>query len=337
MFGGFMVLVLVAGSPNHIQGKQTKEKIVIAHRGASGYLPEHTLEAKALAYGQGADYLEQDVVMTKDDVLVVLHDHHLDTTTDVAEVYPDRHRQDGRYYVIDFTLAEIKQLQVTERIDLSTGQAVYKNRFPPGKSHFEVATLREEIEFIQGLNQSTGKRVGIYPEIKSPDFHESEGKDIAAAMITLLGEYGYKSRDDKCFVQCFHPQTLQRIRDEMGSDLSLVQLIGGTQWRQMAGQSSDRAEEVMKEISKYADGIGPDMNLIISGVGKSGKPVISDMVTLAHNYDLVVHPYTLRKDARPAWTKNYEQLLEWFYFQADVDGAFTDFPDIAVELLSGAQ
>ena len=332
-----MAIVLMAGSANHIQGKQTKEKIVIAHRGASGYLPEHTLEAKALAYGQGADYLEQDVVMTKDDVLVVLHDHHLDTTTDVAEVYPDRHRQDGRYYVIDFTLAEIKQLQVTERIDLSTGQTVYKDRFPPGKSRFEVATLREEIEFIQGLNQSTGERVGIYPEIKSPDFHESEGKDIAAAMIALLGEYGYKSRDDNCFVQCFHPETLQRIRNEIGSDLSLVQLIGGTQWRQMVGQSSDRAEDVMREISEFADGIGPDMNLIISGVGKSGKPEISDMVALAHTYDLVVHPYTLRKDAMPEWTKNYKQLLEWFYFQADVDGVFTDFPDIAVELLSGAQ
>lgn len=332
-----MALLLFAGFLNHLQGKQAKEKIVIAHRGASGYLPEHTLEAKALAYGQGADYLEQDVVMTKDDVLVVLHDHHLDTTTDVAEVFPDRNRQDGRYYVIDFTLEEIKQLRVTERIDLTTGQPVYADRFPPGKSRFEIATLREEIEFVQGLNQSTGKRVGVYPEIKSPDFHESEGKDIGAAMISLLDEYGYKSREDKCFVQCFHPETLRRIRNEMGSDLALVQLIGGTQWRQIAGQDTHRASEAMKEISEYADGIGPDMNLIISGVGKNGKPEISDMVALAHKNDLVVHPYTLRKDAMPEWTKNYQQLLEWFYFQAGVDGVFTDFPDIAVELLTGVK
>jgi glycerophosphoryl diester phosphodiesterase len=91
----------------------SNEKIVIAHRGASGYLPEHTLPAKAMAYAQGADYLEQDLVMTKDDHLVVLHDHYLDRVTDVADRFPDRARKDGRYYAIDFTLDEIKSLKVS--------------------------------------------------------------------------------------------------------------------------------------------------------------------------------------------------------------------------------
>ncbi|CCK15264.1 Glycerophosphoryl diester phosphodiesterase,periplasmic [Cronobacter universalis NCTC 9529] len=100
------------------------DKLVIAHRGASGYLPEHTLPAKAMAYAQGADYLEQDLVMTKDDQLVVLHDHYLDRVTDVAERFPDRARKDGRYYAIDFTLAEIKSLKFSEGFELENGKKV---------------------------------------------------------------------------------------------------------------------------------------------------------------------------------------------------------------------
>lgn len=101
-------------------------KIVIAHRGASGYLPEHTLPAKAMAYAQGADYLEQDLVITKDDELIVLHDHYLDRVTDVAKRFPDRARKDGRYYAIDFTLAEIKSLKFTEGFEIENGKAVQK-------------------------------------------------------------------------------------------------------------------------------------------------------------------------------------------------------------------
>src|SRR5262249_26330393 len=103
------------------------EPVVIAHRGASGYLPEHTLPAKALAYGMGADYLEQDVVLTRADQPLVLHDVHLDTVTDVAEVFPDRKRPDGRFYALDFTLAEIQSLRVTERIDPKTKRPVFPN------------------------------------------------------------------------------------------------------------------------------------------------------------------------------------------------------------------
>jgi len=173
-----VVLMLVAGSGNALAGEK---KIVIAHRGACGYLPEHTLEAKAMAYGMGADYIEQDVVLTRDDRAVVLHDIHMDTVTDVAKAFPDRKREDGRYYAIDFTLDEIKKLHVTERMDLETGKPVFPGRFPAGKSGFRVPTLEEEIELIQGLNKSTGKDVGIYPEIKSPAWHRSEGKDISKA------------------------------------------------------------------------------------------------------------------------------------------------------------
>ena len=140
------------------------DKLIIAHRGASGYLPEHTLESKALAFGQQADYLEQDLAMTKDNRLIVIHDHFLDGLTDVAKKFPHRARKDGRYYVADFTLKEIQTLEMTEnfKVENSKQVQVYPNRFPLWKSHFKIHTFEDEIEFIQGLEKSTGKKVGIF-------------------------------------------------------------------------------------------------------------------------------------------------------------------------------
>ncbi|MGI9569930.1 MAG: glycerophosphodiester phosphodiesterase family protein, partial [Desulfobulbia bacterium] len=133
-----------------------EEKIIIAHRGASGYLPEHTLESKALAYGLGADYLEQDLVLSRDDVVIVMHDIFLDEVTNVATIFPDRVRNDGRYYVIDFNYEELLELKVHERVDRSTGEQVFPERFPKDKSSFSVPSLNEEIEMIQGINLNSG-------------------------------------------------------------------------------------------------------------------------------------------------------------------------------------
>ena len=201
------------------------KKIVIAHRGASGYLPEHTLEAKAMAHAMGADYLEQDLVLSKDHIPVVIHDIHLEEVTNVAERYPGRARKDGRYYAIDFTWDELKELSVTERLNTKTGKPVYPGRFPPGGSAFRLHTLQDEIELIQGLNKSTGKRTGIYPEIKDPGFHREHGKDIARIVLDVLDEYGYRSKEDACILQCFDSAELQRIRENLGSKLFLTQLL----------------------------------------------------------------------------------------------------------------
>ena len=117
---------------------------VTAHRGASGYLPEHTLPAKAMAYAMGVDYVEQDVVMTKDGKLMVMHDILVDTTTDVAKKFPDRHRKDGRYYSSDFTYDELRSLRVTERFDPKTGKAVFAGRFPDSPIAYQIPSLEEE-------------------------------------------------------------------------------------------------------------------------------------------------------------------------------------------------
>jgi len=271
-------------------------KLVIAHRGASGYLPEHTLAAKAMAYAQGADYIEQDLVMTKDYQLVVLHDRHLDTVTDVAKVYPDRSRDDGRFYVIDFTLVEIRRLSVFERFEMKDGVAtpVFEGRFPLGKSSFRIHTFAEEIELSQGLNEATGQSIGLYPEIKSPQFHRDEGKDIASAVLDTLKQYGYEKKTDKVFLQCFDPYELQRIHGELMPErqmaVRLVQLIGSSvQYESMLNADG------MKRIAAIADGIGPSMLLLVREDSTQSNLNPTGLVELAHAAGIPTHSVEKRR------------------------------------------
>ncbi|USD59428.1 glycerophosphodiester phosphodiesterase [Vibrio sp. SCSIO 43140] len=327
--------------------------LVIAHRGASGYLPEHTLEAKALAYAMKPDYIEQDVVMTKDDRLVVLHDHYLDRVTDVASRFPDRAREDGRFYAIDFTLAEIKTLHVTEGFKLDEqGNKVagYPERFPMWKSDFTVPTLEEEIELIQGLNQTLGYDIGIYPEIKAPWFHRHEGKDISKAVLTVLKRYGYDTKDDNIYLQCFDANELQRINDQllpdMGMDLKLVQLIAYTDWNETMVYQGDKKQPYryewmfepkgMEQVARYADGIGPWKPMLVDSSSTKGNIKVTPLMESAKAAGLAVHPYTFRADKGriPAYAEDFDDMLNIFYHQVKVDGVFTDFPDKAVEFLN---
>ena len=296
-------------------------KIVIAHRGASGYLPEHTLEAYAMAYAMGADYIEPDLVLTKDGTFVIVHDITLESTTDVEQVFPDRHRNDGRWYAADFTLAEIKQLRVHERTR-KDGTPYFPQRFPLNRSQFEVPTFAEMIELIQGLNISTGRNVGIYPEIKRPGWHAEQGLPMEKALLDILSQYGYAGPDAKVYVQSFEAGALKKLRFELGTGLPLVQLIGsrGEPYNAMV------TEKGLDEIATYAQGIGP------SKVRIEANP---DLVQWAHARGLVVHPYTFRADALPksGQYQTLEEELRQFYLVYDVDGLFTDFPDRAVQFL----
>lgn len=324
------LLGLVAMSPAlHADEPPTRRAIVIAHRGASGYLPEHTLAAKALAHGMGADYLEQDVVLTKDDVPVVLHDIHLDTVTNVASVFADRAREDGRYYAIDFTLAEIKRLEVHERVDLKSAKPVFPGRFPLQNAGFRIPTLQEEIEFIQGLNKSTGRTAGIYPEIKQPAWHREQGHDISKIVLRVLLDNGYGTKQDKVFLQCFDPIETRRIREELGCELRVVQLIGRDAWKVSATELIQLTTLTgLQAIAEYADGIGPRTGLIVAEKEGLKEIELTNLVEDAHACGLVVHPYTFRKDALPPYADNYETLLHTFVQQAGIDGFFTDFPDL---------
>lgn len=293
--------------------------LVIAHRGASGYLPEHTLAAKAVAHAQGADFIEQDVVLTRDDQPIVLHDIHLDSVTNVAQVFPRRNRADGRYYAIDFTLAEIRRLLVTERFDHRTRQRVYPRRFPAGKSRFFVPTLAEEIELIQGLNKSMGRTVGIYSEIKSPAWHRQQGKDISRIVVRELREYGYDDKSAPIFLQCFETEETRRLRDELGVRMRLIQLL--TQ-EQCASASIDK---LLSSIAEYANGIGPPLSGVVTGRARD-TPQVTPLVARAHELNLAVHPYTLRADDLPPFANSLSELLNLLR-EAGIDGLFTDHPD----------
>lgn len=307
--------------------------IVIAHRGASGYLPEHTLEAKALAHAMGADFLEQDLVLSKDNVPVVLHDVQIDTVTDVATRFPDRKRDDGRFYALDFTLAELKQLRVTERVSAKTGRAVYSGRFPAGKSSFQIPTLEEELEFIVGLNKSTGRTVGIYPEIKQPAWHRKQGCDISRVVLPILQRFGYCTKADPCWIQCFEYPEVKRIRGELGWQGRLVMLLGGGK-KGEDGSNFDylRTAAGLEELSKVADGIGPSLGSIVEGKSVTDRKVTS-LTKDAHAHGLSVHPYTVRVDELPKTVSSVDELHRLIFVEAGVDGVFSDFPDRTVTFL----
>ena len=301
--------------------------LVIAHRGASGYLPEHTLAAKAYAHALGADFLEQDLVLTRDDVPVVLHDIYLDTVTDVAKRFPDRKRADGRYYAIDLTLAEVKQLRVTERFDAKTGRPVFAKRFPSGQAEFHVSTLEEELQLIQGLNLSSGRVVGIYPEIKQPKWHREQGHDISRLVLPILARHGYATKQDACFLQCFERVEVQRIRGELGWQGRLVMLIeNGAKGADGTDFNALCTADGLKELATVVDGIGPAIGRIVTWPGAAGRRV-TNLVKLAHAAGLVVHPYTIRVDELPKNCPSADELHAALFSEAGVDGVFTDFAD----------
>lgn len=287
--------------------------VVIAHRGASGYLPEHTLPAKALAHGMGADYLEQDVVASRDGRLIVFHDLHLDQLTDVARRFPGRARPDGRSYCIDFTLAELRTLRVTERRRKDGAGPRFPGRFPAESGSFAIHTLEEELELIQGLNRSTGRRAGVYAEIKEPDWHQQHDVPLGDLLIGTLRNFGYRTREDGCFVQCFSADELRRVRRSYGADVPLVQLLE---------EGADVSRAALATIAGYANAIGPAIHLAWPDHG---------LVKRAHELGLLVHAYTFRADVLPAGFRTFADLVSTFVHTLGVDGLFTDFPDLVVQ------
>ena len=309
------------------------DPLIIAHRGASGYLPEHTLAAHAMAYAQGADYLEPDLVLSADGHPVVLHDLTLDAVSNVRERFPGRARDDGLHYVVDFDLAELRRLRIHERIDPDTGQPRFPGRFPADRGRFGVITLEELIELTQGLNAVTGREVGIYPEIKFTAFHQAAGHDFVAILMTILDRYGYRGPDGRCIIQSFDPAPLMRLRDEFDTELPLVQLLGENAWDlNDVDYDTMYSSDGLATIAGYADGIGPPIHRILGDVDAEKRPAISSLVTDAGAAGLEVHPYTLRADRLPAGVE-FEALARLLFTEVGVDGVFTDHPDRAVAVI----
>ena len=321
--------------------------LVIAHRGGTGYFPEHTFSAKAYAIAKGADYIEQDVAMTKDNKLIVIHDILLDRITDVKKKFPKKKRKDGHYYVIDFTYKQIRKLNLQEGVD-DDGNQIYKNRFPSEYNIFKIHTLEDELKFVRGMEKSTNKSIGIYTEIKHPAFHRYYKHDISLAVLKMLKKYGYTSKFDKIYLQTFDFNELKRIKTvlykKLDMDLPLVQLMAKTSWGEIKAYYKNKKPKVynfdwmetkkgLKKISKYADGIGPWYPMIVDDSSTINNIKLTNLVKWAHSYNMVVHPYTFRKEGVPAYAKNFKDYINIFVKKAKIDGFFTDFPSDIVQIL----
>lgn len=293
--------------------------VVIAHRGASGALPEHTLEGYRLAIDMGADFIEPDLVMTKDGHLVARHDRFLSTTTDVAmhPEYADRKRvSDGRedWFVEDFTLAEIATLRARQPFD---------GRDDSYDGRFGIPTFADILALLDKVNATRESPVGVYPELKHPAHFIAQGLDPVPPLLALLETHGYDAGKGRLIIQCFELETLRRLRAE--TDYPLVALI------YPLDDSTATPSLALEEIAGMVDGVGPSKAFLF---GPDHAP--TDYVRRAHALGLAVHVWTLRDDRTP---QGFDTTAAEYraVFASGVDGIFTDFPDSGVRerFLSG--
>lgn len=346
MKGWFAALALALGGPAMAQPAAmppapapTATPIVIAHRGASGERPEHTLAAYDRAIEQGADYIEPDLVVTRDGVLVARHENEIGTTTDVADhpEFADRRttkRIDGQdvtgWFAEDFTLPELRTLRARERIpQLRPGNALFDGLY-------QVPTLAEIITLVRAREAETGRRIGLYPELKHPTFLAGEGHDTVALLVEQLHAAGYRDAGEPVFIQNFEVGPLVRLAGL--TRLRLVQLVaaeGGPADLPQVAYAQMLAPDSLARIAAYADGLGADLRLVLSA---EGTP--TDLVARAHAAGLVVHGWTLRRENAflpaalrrgddPAAPGNLAALWRALE-QAGIDGVFTDHPADAV-------
>lgn len=296
--------------------------LVIAHRGASGYRPEHTLAAYELAIEMGADFIEPDLVITGDGVLIARHENDVTGTTDVIDRPEFRRRRrtkwiDGRevtgWFAEDFTLAEIKTLRARERLD-------FRDRSFNGK--FEVPAFQEVLDLARRHG------VGVYPETKFPSYFRALGLPLEEPMVEALHASGLRA----VFLQSFEVGNLKLLKTM--TDLPRIQLLdaGRKPWDVDRTYQDMATPEGLAEIAAYADGIGPNKRLIVPA-GPDGRlrPPTS-LVGDAHRAGLQVHPWTFRSDAvflAPDYEGDPVREIDQF-LSLGVDGLFTDFPDLAV-------
>jgi len=364
---GILALAQAPASAANYNTLDGSAPLVIAHRGASGYLPEHTLEAYAKAIQLGANFIEPDLVMTKDGVLIARHEPMLDGTTDVATKFGvDRKSTrlvDGvsttAYFASDFTLAEIKTLRAVQP---------RANRDQSFNGQFSIPTLDEIITLAKAQSLATGRTVGIYPEVKHGTFHDSlfGNKTFENKLVsTLHAAYG-NSASAPVFIQSFEVGNLKYLNGQ--TDIRLVQLVDADDVNadgsmslvdpyrqpydvQLAGGTTTFADLVtpagLAAIKTYADGVGPWKPYLVTTVADgvdrdgNGQITINDrrvdgstgVIEAAHALGLVVHTWTFRNDASGYGFADPKAEMA-YYMQLGVDGVFTDFTDTGVAAVS---
>jgi glycerophosphoryl diester phosphodiesterase len=322
---------------------RTRSPLIIGHRGACGYRPEHTLASYELAARLGADYLEPDLVSTRDGVLVARHEPEIGGTTDVAAhpEFADRRttkQVDGHpvhgWFASDFTLAELRTLRAVERIpELRPANSRFDG-------HWTVPTFTEILELTERLATELGRAIGVYPETKHPSYHAGLGLPLEPELVRQLRAAGLDRPDAPVFVQSFEVSNLRALATEIQAPLvQLVDDVDPPADLAAAGDPRDHRALLcpagLAEIASYAAAVGPAKELVI---GEDGTP--SSVVADAHAAGLEVHAYTFRRENRflpPALRRGTDPAghgdavgeLERF-LRLGVDAVFTDFPDAAV-------
>ena len=317
--------------------QQLPQPLVIAHRGASGYRPEHTLASYRLAIALGADYIEPDLVSPRDGVLVARHENEISRTTDVAgrgefanrmtTKLVDGHERSG-WFTEDFTLAELKTLRAVERLpELRPRNTRFDGRY-------DVPTFDEILRLVEEESVRLGRSIGVYPETKHPSYFAELGLALEEPLLSSLGRYGLDGPSSPVFIQSFEPGNLQWLRPR--TRLPLVQLVEDT------GRVDLVTSTGLRRVATYADAVGVAKNLVLPlhpDTGTIGDP--SSVVADAHAVGLRVHVWTLRDEnsflpngyrrgTDPAATGDSIEEAQAF-LDAGVDGIFTDHPDTTLE------
>jgi glycerophosphoryl diester phosphodiesterase len=343
-----------AGKDDRRGGKAENNPLVIGHRGASGYLPEHTLESYALAIRQGADYVEPDLVATKDGRLIARHEPNITNTTDVASRPEFAGRRTTKnvdgvdetgWFASDFTLKEIKTLRARQ---------TFPERPQQFNDRFEIPTLGEVIELVQRQSKRRGRRIGIYPETKHPTFHQRLGLALERRLVRVLERYDLDKRNSPVFIQSFEQSNLKRLNRM--TPVRLVQLVDAFDvdangvliylppfdrpydWTVSGDpELTSRTfgffatDEGLEEISTYADGIGPWKKYIVSTNANNDTLPPTDLIERAHDHGLLIHTWTFRSEqSRLANQYQGNPINEYLqFYELGIDGVFSDFPDHA--------
>lgn len=314
--------------------------IIIAHRGASGERPEHTIAAYQLALEQGADFIEPDLVITKDGILVCRHENEISTTTNVADRPEFASRKtkkeiDARtvegWFTEDFTLKELKTLRAKERIP-----QLRKTNYD---GQFEIPTLEEVMILLRDWKRKSGKTVGIYPETKHPTYFAMNDLPLENPLINLVKKYGYDKKDAPIFIQSFEQSNLKVLRRR--TKARLIQLIDivGRPFDWTLGEKVQTFADLAKatglsDISTYADGIGVHKDYVIprTAEGNLGEP--TSLVRDAKQSGLLVHVWTFRNEDSflPKDLAGKPELEIQRYIAAGIDGIFADYPATAVKV-----
>jgi glycerophosphoryl diester phosphodiesterase len=334
--------------------------IVIAHRGASGHRPEHTLEAYRLAIEMGADFIEPDLVSTRDGQLVARHEPNITATTDVASrpEFASRRTtkvvdgvQESGWFTTDFTLAELRTLRAVQPRE-------YRSREFDGR--FPIPTFEEIVALAKSESAARGRAIGIYPETKHPTWHCEQGLALEPRLLAALARAGWTTREAPVFIQSFEAGNLQWLRSRTG--VRLVQLLDGAglsptgaalparRWKAggactlfatVAPPDDFSTPDSFARIAAYADAVGPwKRHLVGSRATRADDATESSrrlgeptrFVALAHAAGLAVHPWTFRNEPMHlAADYGGDAVAEYLqFFRMGVDGVFSDFPDTAI-------